>query len=298
MAEFQERVIHINQYLVKLNMPKEFRKKVKRYLKYIMYNKRQFKMEECEVLDMLNENLRIELIVHLNGKMLHDSTLFQFFNLTFLSQLTFILKRDTFTIEEQIFDEDLVGDKMHYITKGNAILIHKKTATFIAEVSIDTFIGEVSFFTGKPRKASARSKNFTEVLTLYLSDFYEAARDHPRQLELFHNIREVLTTTGDLQLIGTQCYICKRTGHMATECSEFEKVRGNLREAWLKRMQEQTQAVGRGGSLKTRLLRKDFDLSELFGEQEEENERESIVEMFSKLEKRYKKEERELMGKE
>jgi hypothetical protein len=99
-------------------------------------------------MDMLSDNLKIELIVHLNGKMLHDSPLFKFFTLTFLSEVTFILKRETFTIEEAIFDEDCIGDKVLYITKGNVILIHKKTATFIAETSIDTFIGEVSFFTG------------------------------------------------------------------------------------------------------------------------------------------------------
>ena len=115
---------------------------------------------------MLNENLQIELVVHLNGKMLHESTLFKFYTLSFLSQLTFSLKRETYTLQEPIFDEDIVGEKLHYITKGNVILVHKKSATFIAEVSVDTFIGEVSFFTGRPRKASARSKNFTEVLTL------------------------------------------------------------------------------------------------------------------------------------
>ena len=124
-------------------------------------------------MDMLNDNLRIELIVHLNGKMLHDNSLFKFYNLSFLSEMTFILKKSTFTIEEPIFDEDLVGDKLHYITKGNVILIQRKTATYIAEASEDTFIGEISFFTGKPRKASARSKNFTEALTLHFSDFYE-----------------------------------------------------------------------------------------------------------------------------
>ena len=68
---------------------------------------------------------------------------------------------------------------MHYITKGNAIIMHRKSATYINEVSIDTFIGELSFFSGKPRKASARSKNITEVLTLYLTDFLEAAEEHP-----------------------------------------------------------------------------------------------------------------------
>jgi CRP-like cAMP-binding protein len=65
----------------------------------------------------------------------------------------------------------------HHITKGNVILIHKKSVTFISEVSLDTFIGEISFFTGRPRKASAKSKNFTEVLTLDLSEFLDVAAD-------------------------------------------------------------------------------------------------------------------------
>jgi hypothetical protein len=48
-------------------------------------------------MDLLNENLKIELIVHLNGKMLHDSTLFRFFTLSLLSELTFVLQRKTYT---------------------------------------------------------------------------------------------------------------------------------------------------------------------------------------------------------
>ena len=58
---------------------------------------------------MLNENLQIELVVHLNGKMLHESTLFRFYTLSVLSQLTFSLKRETYTLQEPIFDEDIVG---------------------------------------------------------------------------------------------------------------------------------------------------------------------------------------------
>lgn len=76
-------------------------------------------------MELLNENLRVELIVHLNGKMLHDSALFRFFSLSFLSELTFALKRETYTFEESIFEEDMPGDRMHYITKGNVILVHK-----------------------------------------------------------------------------------------------------------------------------------------------------------------------------
>ena len=68
-------------------------------------------------MEMLNENLKVELIVHLNGKMLHDSPLFKYYSLSFLSDLSFILKRETFSINEVILEEDTTGDRLHYITK-------------------------------------------------------------------------------------------------------------------------------------------------------------------------------------
>lgn len=67
------------------------------------------------------------------------------------------MKRETFDLNDYILKEDTEGDRLHYITKGNVTLLHKKSATFIAEVSIDVFIGEIAFFTGKPRRASAKS---------------------------------------------------------------------------------------------------------------------------------------------
>ena len=51
---------------------------------------------------MLNENLKLELIVHLNGKMLHDTILFSHFDMSFISELTFVLKRETYSIDELV----------------------------------------------------------------------------------------------------------------------------------------------------------------------------------------------------
>ncbi len=80
---------------------------------------------------MLNDNLRNELIVHLNGKMLHDSPMFRYFSLGFLGELSFSLKTETFGVGDIIYFEDTPGEKLLYINKGSVILVHKKTATFI-----------------------------------------------------------------------------------------------------------------------------------------------------------------------
>lgn len=56
---------------------------------------------------------------------------------------------------------------------GNISLIHKRTLSFIKDLGGDEFVGECAFFSLKLRKATARSKTFTEVIKLVRSDFME-----------------------------------------------------------------------------------------------------------------------------
>jgi hypothetical protein len=90
----QDNLTNVNRYLASKGIDKKLHGRVKRYFRYIVENKRQCKLEEQEVFDMLNDNLRLELIVNLNGKMLHDNPVFRIFSIPFLCDLTFSLKRN------------------------------------------------------------------------------------------------------------------------------------------------------------------------------------------------------------
>jgi hypothetical protein len=59
-------------------------------------------MEDEEVLELLNDNLKLELIATLNGKALR-SEVFNSFNVAFLSEVTFVLQRETFSMDDLIF---------------------------------------------------------------------------------------------------------------------------------------------------------------------------------------------------
>ena len=65
-------------------------------------------------------------------------------------------------------------------------------------------------------------------------DFIEAASRHQGQIEIFEEVKRKLnesySTKEDLTLLGTECYLCKEKGHMATECIQFATVKGNLRQ--------------------------------------------------------------------
>lgn len=53
--------------MVDTGLPRDFRWKVQSYLGYVLENKKIYKLEEEDVLSMLNDNLKIELLVHMNG---------------------------------------------------------------------------------------------------------------------------------------------------------------------------------------------------------------------------------------
>ena len=119
--------MQINDFMIHHKLPSEFRLKVRYYMNYLYDIKKLDKLEEEDVMEMLNENLRFETTVHLNGKLLNETPLFKSFDVKFLSQLTFIIKKRIFLVDEYIFFENEIGESLFYIQKGCVRLIHRRT---------------------------------------------------------------------------------------------------------------------------------------------------------------------------
>ena len=71
--------------MIHSKVPLDFRIKVRRYLNYLYENKKKYKLDDEDVLLMLNETLKAETTIHLNGKLLNETPLFQSFDVRFLS---------------------------------------------------------------------------------------------------------------------------------------------------------------------------------------------------------------------
>ena len=78
-------------------------------------------------------------------------------------------------MDDHIFEEGEKGATMFFITKGTVVIMQKITHTFIKELKVDEYFGEISFFSELNRQATARSRGFCEVLSLNRASFIETA---------------------------------------------------------------------------------------------------------------------------
>jgi hypothetical protein len=76
----------------------------------VWQSKKDIKIEEKEVMAMMNESLKEKITVYLNGRILKNMKFFEPFSLDFLSDLTFYIKSSTFAVDDYIFQVWLLLD--------------------------------------------------------------------------------------------------------------------------------------------------------------------------------------------
>ena len=69
-------------------------------------------MEETEVLGLLNHNLKEQVIAWLNGTIIKECRLFDQFDMVFISDIIYALKRKLYSINDNVFEEGEIANKM------------------------------------------------------------------------------------------------------------------------------------------------------------------------------------------
>ena len=69
-ALYREKMMYVNRFMMKKDMPPDLKMKIRRYLDYVFESKKEIKLDEQEVLTMLNENLNDKIQMYLRGRIL------------------------------------------------------------------------------------------------------------------------------------------------------------------------------------------------------------------------------------
>lgn len=196
--EMKLKSLHINQFLLHHDIPNSLRARILSYLDFLIEHKRKHKLNENQVLELLNETLREQVIANLNGRILNDCKLFDQFDMMFISEIIFILERKLFVMNDTIFEENEQGSKMFFIAKGTVILLHLKTHTYIKQLGENSSFGQAAFFSSKPRCCTVRTNSFAEMLVLNLVDFHKVLNSHEQDEEIYNRIHRKIDKENDL----------------------------------------------------------------------------------------------------
>lgn len=190
---------YVNIFLRNKDIPNDLINKINKFLSYNWDMKKQIKIEEKELMSLLNEDLKDKITIYLNGQILYRIAALSNFKLDFLSQLTFILIKKSYSLNDSLVFEKDLGDELFYIVQGQVGLIHKQSFTYITDLEKENCFGEIGFFTESPRTCTVKSRDFTDVLTLKRSSFLECASQFPDAIvsQCMINYQETFYTIHD-----------------------------------------------------------------------------------------------------
>ena len=211
----------LKNHLKKHNLPPMLRHRVIQYIYYLQRISKNNDPKEMGILDNLSTPLREEIFTQTRGYLLAKSVVFNCYSGSFLKYLGHQMKIEAFATGDIIFKEGDPSTVIYYLCSGKVQIYHEKTKTVFKDIKKSKYFGEIAFFLGDRRTASAACLEFAEFLTLDRSSLFNVLNSRPKEKEItnviIHNIRKYK----NLALLGIRCYLCKKVGHVATTCKRF-----------------------------------------------------------------------------
>lgn len=214
---YREQVVAVNSYMKKKSLPKSLQFRVRRYLDYIWEVKKKKKLDEKQVLSLLSEPLRDEIYAHINANVIKLCVVFDEYESYFIAQLTRTLENETYAPGDTIFAEGEISSKIYFILNGKIEIYHQYTLSTFACLSSKQYFGEIAFFTGTPRSASARCSEFVDLLSLIRLNFLSLLEKFPEAKEITKNLQKKCES-GNYVSLNIHCYLCEELGHVAIKC--------------------------------------------------------------------------------
>lgn len=164
---YRERMDRLKAYLKERAIPKPLSVRLRRYYQYYLLQRDD--EHEDAILSSLSDNLRSQLILHLNRDVVSKISFFATQDDACVSYLMGILDPEFCTPGEYVFKEGQVGRHMYFLVKGVAeILFHAGTSREVVVSTLleGSYFGEIAMLTRSKRAASIRAKSYISLFVL------------------------------------------------------------------------------------------------------------------------------------
>lgn len=231
---YRSRAVALNAFLKRKRLPLDLRMRVRGYLDFVWECQKTEKFGEDEILNMLSEPLREEILVYARGQLFTTCRIFRKFNKSFVLSLSKLVTLKSFASDDTVFKEREISLHAVFIRKGTVEIYHNCTNSTFMLLNDGEFFGEIAFFSRKPRTASARCISFVETLCISRNQIEELVEKMPDVKRTLYELEESCKDN-DFTELGIRCYLCKHVGHVAANCTKYviDLENDKLRERWL-----------------------------------------------------------------
>ncbi|EAR98200.3 cyclic nucleotide-binding domain protein (macronuclear) [Tetrahymena thermophila SB210] len=238
--QLNDNITTIQRYLNRKNVNLSLKSRVRHYLSFLVEEQRDRNQQaENEILKLLSNKLRDEITVEVNSRIIKNYSLFSSnFSTQTLRKLPFIMQEVLISPNEIIFEQEDYEDQSIYFIENGLVEIYQVSPpdfnagkkynndqiNVIKQLKSNDLFGELSFFSGQTRKACARSINLSTLYKIDRNDFINLIKDSQEDFERFKMIEEQIKVQKDFSLVHLECYFCKITGHIASNCPRIHHV--------------------------------------------------------------------------
>jgi len=222
-VEFNHKISIINQFMIRKNINRDLQRRIREYLRYLwMVENTQNIEEEQKIIDFLSPSLKEELLIEAHGAILQNYPIFfaNFAEISLRKVVSKVKEIRLFPDDKVFFENEDDDSSVYFVIKGKVELYSKpgNIEIPIKELGSGNHFGEVSFFTGRPRGFSVRSKDFTTLFSISRSDFIHVIETNPDDYEKFCMIKDQILLYEDYYPLKIRCFCCNQLGHLANKC--------------------------------------------------------------------------------
>ncbi|KAM3133635.1 hypothetical protein pb186bvf_014322 [Paramecium bursaria] len=218
--EIRKKLNQINLYMKQQQLDSKLQTKIKKYLQFVWQQEAKYNLKAMT--DDLSYNLKFELQLHVNGKILsYCKCLRTEFSSVCLKQILTTFKQYTAYPDEYIIQEDEHLDKhIYFIQNGSVNIVLIRNNQHVIQLERNEYFGEIGFFTDQKRTASAQSLHFTSLVYIDKKEFLLTLKDYQNDLQIFYKIKDEIIYNSNYSIISVYCYGCLRDDHIFINCPE------------------------------------------------------------------------------
>lgn len=230
--EHKDLALAVSKFLNQAEVPDRIIDRTRQYLHYVSESKKRRKTLNLRLLGHFSEPLKHEMSDNIYHPVLIRIPMFQHFPRSFTSQLTRLIRLEIFATGDIIFRAGQSSSQVYFIEKGQVEMFHQQTGNRYTVLETGDYFGEIAFFMGTARCASAGCLEFCELLSLTRTAFMPLLT--PSSQYEFNQL-QALYRYKDYAGLGLSCYLCGQSSHLAGDCpvSRVNVNRVRILQNWL-----------------------------------------------------------------